>query len=99
MQGGLKRSQVEEALGHPIQVTIPDLPRQIANFVSLGQPATVTSFRNAMAEIAGQIGIAKPKDAAVRTSAWLALVSAVIMANARFRPPTHRRGRYRPDAR
>lgn len=62
MQGALKLSQVEDALGHPVQVTIPDLPRQIATFVSLGEPATVASFRNGIAKIGAQIGIARQSE-------------------------------------
>ena len=69
MQGGLKRSQVEEALGHPIQVTSPDLPRETAKFVRLGQSATAASFRSAVADIAEQIGINRQNDPAARSKA------------------------------
>ncbi len=40
MPGGLKRQQVEEALRRPPDVVIPDLPRQVAAAVTMGEPAS-----------------------------------------------------------
>ena len=64
MPGGLKRAQLESALGHPIQVALPDLPHQIGNFVTLGEPTKVSSFENGIAAIAGQVGVIRQESAA-----------------------------------
>lgn len=40
MPGGLKLQQVEEAMRRPPDVVIPDLPRQIATAVTMGEPAS-----------------------------------------------------------
>lgn len=70
MPGGLKRSQVEEVLGQPVQITLPDLPQQISNFVTLGEPANVPAFRNGIAALAGQVGVLRQnvKDASPKRS-------------------------------
>ena len=57
MQGGLKRPQLEEALRHPVDVVIPDLPRQVAQSVTLGQRIEAAAFRKGIAEVANQIGV------------------------------------------
>ena len=57
MQGGLKRAQVEEALHLPIDVSIPDLPRQITQAITLGQPARSAPFHNAIAAVVAHIGM------------------------------------------
>jgi len=58
MPGGLKRAQVQEALRVPIDIAIPDLPRQVAAAVTLGEPAAMRSstFRAAIIELATQVG-------------------------------------------
>jgi pilus assembly protein CpaE len=58
MPGGLKQAQVQEALRAPVDIAIPDLPRQIAAAVTLGEPAAMRSstFRAAIAELARQVG-------------------------------------------
>ncbi|MBV8522961.1 MAG: hypothetical protein JOY71_12705 [Acetobacteraceae bacterium] len=58
MPGGLKRAQVEEALDMPVDVVIPDLPREIGTAATLGEPAAAQSgaFSRAIAELAGVIG-------------------------------------------
>jgi pilus assembly protein CpaE len=58
MPGGLKRAQVQEALRVPIDIAIPDLPRQVTSAVTLGEPAAMRSstFRSAIVELAKQVG-------------------------------------------
>jgi hypothetical protein len=57
MPGGLSRKQVEEALKMKVDVCIPDLPRQVGNAATLGEPVMVTSsgFRNGVVEIVRQV--------------------------------------------
>jgi pilus assembly protein CpaE len=58
LPGGLNRRQVEDALKMKIDVTIPDLPRQVGNAATMGEPAMTTSssFRAGINEIARQVG-------------------------------------------
>jgi pilus assembly protein CpaE len=58
MPGGLKRTQVQEALHVAIDIVIPDLPRQVSAAVTLGEPAAMRSsvFRNGIIELARQVG-------------------------------------------
>lgn len=58
MPGGLKRAQVQEALRVPIDIAIPDLPRQVSSAVTLGEPAAMRSgaFRSGIVELARQVG-------------------------------------------
>ena len=58
MPGGLKRQQVEDALKTQVDVTIPDLPRQIGQAITMGQPASAQSsaFRSAIEELSNQLG-------------------------------------------
>jgi pilus assembly protein CpaE len=55
--GGLNRRQVEDALKMKVDVAIPDLPRQLGNAATLGEPAIVSSsgFRSGMLELARQV--------------------------------------------
>ncbi|GAA4493623.1 AAA family ATPase [Gluconacetobacter tumulicola] len=55
--GALNRRQVEDALKSHVDLTIPDLPRQIGNAETLGEAAAATrgAFRNAMLELARQV--------------------------------------------
>jgi pilus assembly protein CpaE len=66
MPGGLKRAQVQDALRVPLDLVIPDLPRQVAAAVTLGEPAAMRAgpFRNAIAELARQAGALRLTDAA-----------------------------------
>lgn len=57
MQGGLKRAQVEDALRLPIDIAIPDMPRQVTQAVTLGQPASLATLRTAVASIVEHVGI------------------------------------------
>ncbi len=60
MPGGLKRNQIEDALKAKVDVVIPDLPRQISNAVTMGDPAAAQSgaFRAAIIELSTQAGAA-----------------------------------------
>jgi pilus assembly protein CpaE len=55
--GGLSRKQVEEALKMKVDVAIPDLPRQVGNAATLGEPVMVSSsgFRNGVIDIVRQV--------------------------------------------
>src|SRR5580658_1226537 len=55
--GGLSRKQVEEALKMKVDVSIPDLPRQVGNAATLGEPVMVSSsgFRNGVVDIVRQV--------------------------------------------
>ena len=57
MAGGLTRKQVEEALKMKVDVSIPDLPRQVGNAATLGEPVAVSSkaFRDGISEIIHQV--------------------------------------------
>lgn len=64
--GGLSRRQVEDALKMTVDVAIPDLPRQLGNAATMGEPAVVSSagFRNGIVELAKQVGFVGMPDAA-----------------------------------
>ena len=55
--GGLNLPQVEEALRMKVDVAIPDLPKQLGQAATLGEPAIVSSsgFRTGMLELARQV--------------------------------------------
>ncbi|HVC61991.1 MAG TPA: pilus assembly protein [Acetobacteraceae bacterium] len=57
MPGGLKRQQVEDALRRPPDVVIPDLPRQVAAAVTMGEPASRQggAFRAGIAALLRQL--------------------------------------------
>jgi len=57
MPGGLSRKQVEEALKMKVDVVIPDLPKQVGNAATLGEPVMVTSsgYRNGIIDIVRQV--------------------------------------------
>lgn len=56
--GGLTRRQIEDALKLKVDIAIPDLPRQVGNAATLGEPAMASSsgFRSAVVELARQVG-------------------------------------------
>jgi pilus assembly protein CpaE len=64
--GGLSRKQVEEALKMKVDVAIPDLPRQVGNAATLGEPVMATSsgFRNGIVEIVRQVASVRLLDGA-----------------------------------
>lgn len=63
--GGLNKRQVEEALKMKVDVTIPDLPRQLGNAATLGEPAinSSSSFRSAIVQLAQQVASNRLLDA------------------------------------
>lgn len=63
--GGLTRRQVEDALKMKVDVAIPDLPRQVGNAATLGEPAMASSsgFRAGIQEIARQVAFVRLLDA------------------------------------
>jgi len=66
ISGGLTRRQVEDALKMKIDVAIPDLPRQVGNAATLGEPAMASSsgFRGGIQELARQVAFVRLLDAA-----------------------------------
>jgi pilus assembly protein CpaE len=57
LPGGLTRRQVEDALKMKVDVAIPDLPKQVGNASTLGEPAIEASsaFRTGILELARQV--------------------------------------------
>jgi pilus assembly protein CpaE len=57
MPGGMSRKQIEAALKMKVDIVIPDLPKQVAQAATLGEPvkASSTGFRNGINEIARQV--------------------------------------------
>ena len=55
--GGLTRPQVEDALKMKVDVVITDLPRQVGNAATLGEPVIATSagFRHGIVDIVRQV--------------------------------------------
>lgn len=58
LPGGLSRAQVEDALGLKADIVIPDLPRPVAQAVTMGTPLIGRSrpFAAGIRAIAGQVG-------------------------------------------
>lgn len=65
LQGGLTRRQVEDALKMKVDVAITDLPRQVGNAATLGEPAmnSSSSFRAGILELTRQVAGARMLDA------------------------------------
>ena len=68
--GGLSRRQIEDSLKMKVDVAIPDLPRQLGQAATMGEPAvmTVPVFRNAIVELAKQIGFISMPDSVAAAS-------------------------------
>jgi pilus assembly protein CpaE len=64
LPGGLNRRQIEDALKMKVDVSIPDLPRQVGQAATMGEPAVMSSpaFRNAIVELGKQIGFISMPD-------------------------------------
>jgi pilus assembly protein CpaE len=64
--GGLTRRQVEDALKMKVDIAIPDLPRQIGNAATLGEPAMASSggFRAGVNELSRQVAFVGLLDSA-----------------------------------
>ena len=58
LPGGLNRRQVEDALKMKVDVVISDLPRQVGQAATMGEPAMTSSsgFRTGIQEVARQVG-------------------------------------------
>lgn len=56
--GGLTRKQIEDALKLKIDIVIPDMPKQLNESASFGEPAVAAKgpFRQAISELAREIG-------------------------------------------
>jgi pilus assembly protein CpaE len=67
LPGGLNRRQIEDALKMKVDVAIPDLPRQLGQAATMGEPAVKSSagFRNGIVELARQIGFVSMPDAVI----------------------------------
>ena len=63
--GGLSRRQIEDALKIKVDAAIQDLPRQVGQAATMGEPAVMSSpgFRTAITELAKQIGFISMPDA------------------------------------
>lgn len=64
--GGLTRRQIEDTLKMKVDVAIPDLPRQVGNAATMGEPAIATSngFRGGVQELTRQVASARLLDGA-----------------------------------
>jgi pilus assembly protein CpaE len=64
--GGLTRKQVEDALKMKVDIAVPDLPRQVGNAATLGEPALTSSsgFRAGVNELARQVAFVGLLDSA-----------------------------------
>ncbi len=56
--GGLSRRHIEDALKMKVDIVIPDQPRQVGAAATMGEPAAAVrgAFRNAIADLARQVG-------------------------------------------
>jgi pilus assembly protein CpaE len=65
--GGLTRKQIEDALKHKVDVAIPDLPQQLGNAATMGEPAKAAkgAFRNGIVELAKQVAFERLLDSAM----------------------------------
>jgi pilus assembly protein CpaE len=65
--GGLNRRQVEDALKMKVDVAIPDLPRQVGQAATLGEPAITKSsgFRSGILELARQVAFLGMLDSSI----------------------------------
>jgi pilus assembly protein CpaE len=72
MPGGLTRAQIEEALGLKADIVIPDLPRPVAQAVTMGTPLIGRSrkFAAGIRAIAGQVGAPAHAEAPGRRRRW-----------------------------
>jgi pilus assembly protein CpaE len=78
--GGLTRKQIEEALKVKIDIVIPDIPKQMNESASFGEPAVATRgpFRQAMMDLSREIGfVANREDSVIEGTAQLASVGGI----------------------
>ena len=64
--GGLTRKQIEDALKVKVDVVIPDLPKQLNESASFGEPAMTARgpFRQAIIDLSREIGFVGNRDEA-----------------------------------
>ncbi len=64
--GALSRKQLEDTLGLPIEIAIPDLPHLVLNSETVGEPAAKRpgKFRAGIAALAAQLALAAPTEKA-----------------------------------
>jgi pilus assembly protein CpaE len=64
ISGGLSRRQIEDALTMKVDVVIPDLPRQMGQAATMGEPAimSVSNFRTGMLDLARQVAFVRMLD-------------------------------------
>ena len=65
--GGLKRAEIEGALGFKVDVAVPDLPRKLGPAATMGELAVAdgrSPFRYAIVELARQLGVSPGTSAA-----------------------------------
>ncbi|MDE2391544.1 MAG: hypothetical protein KGL65_08035, partial [Rhodospirillales bacterium] len=62
--GGLTRKQIEEALKVKIDVSIPDIPKQLNESANFGEPAVTVKgpFRQAIWDLSREIGFVAGRD-------------------------------------
>jgi pilus assembly protein CpaE len=67
MPGGLKRQKIQDALRRPPDVIIPDLPRQVAAAVTMGEPAAqkAGAFKTGIEALLRQLDQLREADAGV----------------------------------
>ena len=78
--GGLTRKQIEEALKVKIDIVIPDIPKQLNESASFGEPAIAARgpFRQAIIDLSREIGfVANREDATIEGTAQLASVGGI----------------------
>jgi pilus assembly protein CpaE len=87
MPGALKRAQVQTALRVPVDIVVPDLPRQVSAAVTLGEPAAmrIGAFRTAIVELARQVGPLRLADAPAAVAAKRRGFLAALRAGRRAR--------------
>ena len=89
--GGLTRRQVEDALKMKVDVAIPDLPRQVGQAATMGEPAMASSsgFRNGILELTRQVAAMRLLDSAIDAAA----MQAVSQQRKRWRFPSFRKSK------
>jgi pilus assembly protein CpaE len=73
LPGGLKQKLIEEGLGVPPDVVIPDLPRQLPRAANLGRPALRESpaLRRALAPLMREVAMVPDTQAASSLFGWI----------------------------
>jgi pilus assembly protein CpaE len=78
--GGLTRKQIEDALKVKVDIVIPDIPKQLNESASFGEPAVAVRgpFRQAIIDLAREAGfVAAREDSAIEGTAQLAAVGGL----------------------